>query len=110
MPNLYVTIYDTAGGCPKVPPLAEWSLEIGIDSNRSAPFPDHARSILVKAGTVCCLGFGEEAEAVNGFHPLDAGETRQYMVSPGHSIAVIVRSDESTVHMPSPQRMPQPFT
>lgn len=112
MPNLYVTVYKgfSAVGHPIVPPVAEWSLEIGVGSNPSPPFPKNSHLISVKAGSACCLGFGRNAEAANGYHPLDTGEMRYYCVSPGDRIAVTVRSDEPRPEIPAIRPMPQPFT
>ncbi len=117
MPNLYVTIYkamardvlNTPVPAPETPPLAEWSLEIGIESNQSKPFPETAKFIHVKAGAPCCLAFGKAPMADPHYHPLDAGEVRWYGVYPGHRIAVITYSKDAAfpTHVQLP--MPRPF-
>ena len=117
MPCLYVTIYkgmardvvNTPVPAPETPPLAEWSLEIGVDSNQSEPFPEFAKFISVKAMSACCLAFGKDPKADHHFHPMDAGELRWYGVYPGHKIAVTVYSEDEP-YMPTLQPMPKPFT
>lgn len=118
MPNIYVTVFkgmardvvNTPVPAPEMPPLAEWSLEIGVDSVQSKPFPEAAKFILVKAGAACCLAIGKDPVADHKFHPLDPGEVRWYGVYPGHKIAVTVYSDEPAFAMPVPQPMPRPFS
>ncbi len=117
MSNLFVTIYkgmardvvNTPVPAPEMPPLAEWSLEIGVESNQSRPFPEATKFIHVKAGGPCCLAFGKNPIADANYHPLDAGEVRWYGVYPGHKIAVIMYSEDAVVHMPPQAPMPRPF-
>ncbi len=118
MSNLYVTVYkgmardvvNTPVPAPEAPPLAEWSIEIGVSSNQSKPFPHDTKFISVKAGAACCLAFGKDPVADAGFHPLDAGETRWYGVYPGHKIAVIMHSDDPVFSTHPQTPMPRPFS
>ena len=119
MPNLYVTVYkgmardtvNTPVPAPEMPPLAEWSLEIGVESNPSGPFPAEAKFISVKAGAACCIAVGKNPTADSKYHPIDAGELRWYGVFPGHKIATIVFTEDSNIISPYlPKPMPKPFT
>ncbi len=118
MPNLFVSIYkgmardvvNTPVPAPETPPLAEWSLEIGIESNQSKPFPEMAKFICVTAKAACCLAFGKDPTASPEFHPLEAGETRWYGVYPGHKVAVVAYAGDQVVSIPALRPMPRPFT
>jgi hypothetical protein len=74
---------------PIMPPIAEQSVTIGVDSARSKPISSRTKLVLLSTDSTCCLAFGTEPVAEIGIHRMAANEVRLYAVNAGDFIAVI---------------------
>lgn len=97
MARVYITEFSHIGlafgnnvvQAPKVPPLAEQSMEIFLKSTASKLFNGAARLIMVHNEIACHYAFGKSPVAQQLFHKVGPGETRFYAVEGGDRLAVV---------------------
>ena len=100
MATLYITEinalgYDSVLGAipaPRVPPVAEQAISIGVASEQSNEFNQNTNIVMVNTDTACSLAFGPDPVSNTTAHRMGANETRFYSVIPGQRLAVIANT------------------
>jgi hypothetical protein len=87
--------FDAGGqsiAAPKMPPIAEQTVAIGMSSAASNPFSGHTRFVQIHTDASCSIAFGNSPTATSSNQRLAANDTRYYSVAPGLKVAVITNS------------------